>query len=68
MNLKHIREKRGMTQQELADAVGVCQGSIGNYESGFRYPNSEKLKKLSSVLQCSVDEILEDSVEEQHAL
>ena len=68
MRLAEIRKSRGMTQQMLADAVGVWQTTIGNYEAGVRYPNSEMLKKLSSVLHCTVDEILEDPVEEQHAL
>lgn len=37
-NLKAIRERLGVTQQELADGLGCTQGNIGHYERGQTLP------------------------------
>ena len=64
MNLKKIRTEKGITQEELANKVGILNTSICNYEIGIREPNLETLKKLASVLECTVDELLaEDEME-----
>lgn len=63
MKLKKIRTEKGITQEELANKVGVLNTSICNYEIGIREPNLETLKKLAEVLDCTVDELLEDEDE-----
>ena len=45
--IKQIRTDRGMTQGQLADAVGVSQSSIGNIESGVR----KRPRELLSIAQ-----------------
>ena len=35
MSLKSLRLKRGMTQQQLGEKVGMSQGTIANYETGI---------------------------------
>ena len=66
-NLKKIRLRKGLTQAELASKVGVLNTTICNYESGFREPNLETLKKLAAALECTVDELLEDDDANDHA-
>lgn len=61
MNLKRIRIEKGITQEQLANQVGVLNTSICNYESGTREPNIETLKKLATALDVTVDELLEDN-------
>ena len=34
MGLRELRQKRGLTQRELADKAGISHGRIGDYESG----------------------------------
>lgn len=34
MSLKGLRQKRGLSQRDLADKVGISRGRIGDYESG----------------------------------
>lgn len=34
MGLRELRLKRGMTQRELADKVGISYGRVGDYEKG----------------------------------
>lgn len=66
-NLKKIRLRKGLTQAELASKVGVLNTTICNYESGFREPDLETLKKLAAALECTVDELLEDDDANDHA-
>ena len=58
MNLKEIRLKRGMTQKELAISIGVTDAAICQYETGAREPDLETLRKLSDVLNCTLDELI----------
>lgn len=58
MNLKEIRLERGMTQKELADAVGMSSQAIHYYETGAREPDLDTLRKLSKELDCTLDELI----------
>ena len=58
MNLKDIRLKRGMTQKELAIAIGVTDAAICQYETGAREPTLDTLRKLSEELNCTLDELI----------
>ena len=50
MTMKEAREKKGMTQQQLANAVGVKAVSICRYELGQRAPRPAVAKKLGIIL------------------
>ena len=54
-NLKHIRKKRNITQEQLADILSVSRQAISKWESGFGYPETEKLLILSKELEVSLD-------------
>lgn len=54
-NLKHIRKKRNITQEQLADILSVTRQAISKWESGFGYPETEKLLILSKELDVSLD-------------
>lgn len=57
-NLKLAREKKNMTQKEVADGIGVAKSTYSLYESGNREPNVQTIKKISDVLNVSADELL----------
>lgn len=57
-HLKEIREARGITQEGLAEALGVSYSTIQKWEHGNREVSGKWLKELASYLDCSVDEIL----------
>lgn len=63
INLK--RKALGMTQQELADKLGVTNKAVSKWERGEGYPEVTLLTKLAYVLNVTVDELLkgEDSKE-----
>jgi methanogenic corrinoid protein MtbC1 len=56
--LKYIRRERGISQKLLAEALGIGQTTIANYERGTRTPNVELIGKMAIVLQTSVDELI----------
>lgn len=58
MEIKKIRESRGMLQYELANRMGVKQASVSAWESGKAMPGAENLLKLADILECTVDAIL----------
>ena len=56
--VKELRIKKGMSQQELGNVIGVTKVSICGYESGMRIPNLEKLSKLADELGTTTDYLL----------
>ena len=58
MRLKRLREKRGWTQQALAEKVGVARVTIGRIEIGNRKPSLELLERLAKVLKVKVGDLL----------
>lgn len=57
MTLKQFREKKGMSQTELGNKVGLKQTTISQYENGSRKPNLAMAKKLADALEISLDEL-----------
>lgn len=57
-NIKNIRKKRGLTQHDLAEMLGVSQGNLSAWEVGRVNIPSDQLIRLSEALNCSTDEIL----------
>lgn len=56
--LRQYRKKKGMTQQELADQLGVSNKTVSRWESGS-YPDVTTLVALARVLGVTVDELLD---------
>ena len=56
--LQELRKKRGLTQEELAEALYVSRTAISKWESGRGYPSIDSLKELSSFFSVSIDELL----------
>ncbi len=56
--LRDLREDHDMTQQQVADYLGIKQPQYFRYESGMRAIHPEALKKLAKLYNTSVDYIL----------
>jgi len=56
--LKTIRKRRGLTQVELADRLGIHPSLISQYECGYLRLHGALLIRLAQVLQTTPDEIL----------
>ena len=57
--IKELRAARKISQQRLADAVGMSQQSINKYENHNIEPDIETLKRLADFFDTSVDYIIE---------
>jgi transcriptional regulator with XRE-family HTH domain len=57
--IRHFREKKKLSQEELAHLVGVSQVTIGNWEQGKSIKH-EYLKSLANALEVSTDFLLEE--------
>ena len=56
-NLVQMRKLHGMTQEDLAEKIGVSRQAIAKWESGNSMPDLEKSKLLAEVLNVSLDEL-----------
>lgn len=56
--LQELRKGRGMTQEELADALYVSRTAISKWESGRGYPSIDSLKEISHYFFISIDDLL----------
>lgn len=52
------RKERDLTQQEMADKVGLHVNQIRRYESGSAQPSLEALKKIAIALSISIDSLV----------
>ena len=62
MRLKEIREKQFLTQAELGKLIGVEQNTISQWEQDVRMPRADKLPLIAKVLNCTVDDLFEDTL------
>lgn len=57
-NIKHFREKQGLTQEQLGKLLHVTKVSISCYEHGTRTPSLETLIQLSNIFYVTLDELV----------
>lgn len=56
--LKYLREKAGLSQDDLAKMISCAQQTIGSYEIGRTQPDFETLYKLATIFNTSVDYLI----------
>ena len=57
-NIRNFRKKNDLTQEALADRLGVSYQSISRWENGTTYPDLELIPAIAEVLSVTVDELL----------
>jgi len=57
-NLKSIRETKGFTQNELAEAVSIHVVQLSKYERNLASPSVEVVKRISEALEVTADELI----------
>lgn len=58
MKIKNLRIKNNLTQQQLADKIGVSNKAVSKWENNDGVPDIENLKLVSNVFKVSLDELL----------
>ena len=56
--LANIRKQKGLTQQALADAIGLHVTQVKRYEAGASQPSLEALKKIAKTLRVTTDSLI----------
>ena len=57
-NIKTFRERRGISQAELARLLSVSQQTVSGWERGAKNPRLEKLPSLANLLGCSIADLI----------
>lgn len=55
-----LRRKNGLSQEQLAEKIGVSRQAISKWEGGLSTPELDKLKALSECFQITIDELTEN--------
>lgn len=58
MNLRVLRNEKGLTVEKMAEFLGLNPSTYGQYENGVREPNFSTLKDLSERLNVTIDYLI----------
>ena len=64
VRLKKIHKNKHLTQQQLADRLGVAKSVVSYYETGDRFPSYDVLIKIARTFHVTTDYLLKDAPEE----
>lgn len=62
-NIYKLRKEKKLSQEQLAEQIGVSRQTISNWELNETSPNPEQLKLLSKTLNISIDKLLNNDYE-----
>lgn len=57
--IKHLRERLGITQAVLAERLNVSQSTVGMWEAGLNIPKAINLPDIAKALDCTIDDLFE---------
>ncbi len=58
INLKKIREEKGITQEQLAKEVNVVRQTVSKWERGLSMPDIDLLMQIAKTLDCTINQLL----------
>ena len=63
-HIKHYRNEKGLSQEELAERVYVTRQTISNWENNKSYPDINSIVLLSEIFEISIDNLIKGDVEQ----
>ena len=57
MSIKTVRESKNLTQQYIANELGISRTSVAMWETGEAMPRADRLPELAKILGCTIDEL-----------
>lgn len=68
LTLKKLRERAGLTQRQLADALGVTVTTVSSWERGVKKPSLSfaQVQKVINTLSCTLEELVEATQPTEH--
>ena len=58
--LSKQRKNNNLSQEQLADRLGVSRQAVSKWESGSSYPDMDKIIQISKILNCTLEDLLDD--------
>lgn len=58
--IQELRKEKGLSQEQLAEIIGVSRQSVAKWEGGKTYPEVDKLIELSNIFGISIDKLLKN--------
>ncbi len=65
-NLQFIRTKNQVTQEQLAETLGVSRQSVSKWESGMSFPEMDTILRICDLYHVGLDDLMRGSVAEHH--
>jgi transcriptional regulator with XRE-family HTH domain len=63
-NLKEIRKSKNISQEELAEELGVSRQSVSKWETGENYPSMQNIVCLCTIFKCKMNDIVHEDFED----
>ena len=63
-NLKRIRKENNLSQEQLAEKLGVSRQAVSKWESGQSYPEMDKVIQICKTFNFNMDELMNENVKE----
>lgn len=62
--MQFLRKRENMTQEQLAEVLGVSRQSISKWESDTSFPETDKILQICDMFHCNMDTLMRGSLEE----
>lgn len=67
-NLKRVRKMRKISQEDLADKLGVSRQSVSKWETGENYPSMTNILCLCTIFKCQINELVHEDMSDINSL
>ncbi len=67
-NLRNLRKFKNISQEKLAEKVGVSRQSISKWECGESYPEMDNILKLCDIFHCKLNDLVHESITDFNSL
>ena len=64
-NLQKLRKEKGISQEQLAEQLGVTRQSVSKWESGASYPEMDKIVALCNIFHCDMNVLINKDITEE---
>lgn len=61
-NLYNLRKKQKMSQEKLAEKIGVSRQSVSKWENGSAYPEMNRILELCKIFHCQLNDLVNDNI------
>ena len=61
-NLYNLRKKQKISQEKLAEKIGVSRQSVSKWENGTAYPEMNRIFELCKIFHCKLNDLVNDNI------